>query len=292
VEQDVRSVLATFNEPMSARTLSEQSFRVIGAGPDAVVGTADDQVPSGRWFLRGDGVVAALDYDEPLPAGLYEVQLGPPLADAAGNPLTGTATSRFVVFGPNPSPAEDADGDGLSDVIERILGLDPANAGDAERDLDGDGLGTLLELRLGLNPLRADTDGNGVPDGAEDMDRDGLSNAVEQFRGTDPLRADTDGDGWADEGEVTGGSDPRDPLSRPFLPILSQPPVEVLAPGVAPVSGVAFGNTLAVPPVELILPAAVFGEASAFGSTLAMPPVEILAPSFSGSELGSGMGPS
>lgn len=291
IPSDVRSVVATFNEPIAARTLSEQSFRVTGAGPDAVLGTLDDTVPQGGWFLRGDGVVAALDFAEPLPAGLYEMQLSPPLSDVAGNPLAGTVTVRFVVFGPNPSPAEDADGDGLSDVIERILGLDPANAGDAERDLDGDGLGTLLELRLGLNPLRADTDGNGVPDGAEDLDRDGLSNAVEQFRGTDPLRADTDGDGWPDEGEVTGGSDPRDPQSRPFLPVLSQPPVEVLAPGMTPASGLAFGSTLANPPVELMLPAAVFGESSAFGSTLARPPVEILAPSFSGSELGSGMGP-
>ncbi len=53
-------------------------------------------------------------------------------------------------------------------------------------DCDGDGLTNLREKTLGLNPLSADTDG------------DGLSDAVELTMGTSPLIQDTDGDGIAD----------------------------------------------------------------------------------------------
>ena len=38
------------------------------------------------------------------------------------------------------------DGDGLTDVIERALGLDPLNPDDAAGDPDGDGLTNLEEV--------------------------------------------------------------------------------------------------------------------------------------------------
>jgi alpha-tubulin suppressor-like RCC1 family protein len=75
-------------------------------------------------------------------------------------------------------------------------------------DPDGDGLPTWRELELGTDPLNADTNGDGILDGAAiaaglsatnlDMDGDGVPNAVERAQGTDPFRADTDGDGVAD----------------------------------------------------------------------------------------------
>lgn len=40
-------------------------------------------------------------------------------------------------------------------------------------DVDRDGLGDTLELASGTRPLRADTDGDGIPDGVEDANRDG-----------------------------------------------------------------------------------------------------------------------
>jgi len=76
--------------------------------------------------------------------------------------------------------------------------------------------------------LEMDSDMDGIPDWWErvcfgdlkqtaegDFDSDGLSN-IEEFRhGTDPATADTDGDGFNDGLEVSAGSDPKDPGSRP-----------------------------------------------------------------------------
>ena len=56
----------------------------------------------------------------------------------------------------------DADGDGLSDAIERSLGYDPLDP-----DMDGDGVPDGQELLLGANPLSADSDGDGLLDGEE-----------------------------------------------------------------------------------------------------------------------------
>jgi alpha-tubulin suppressor-like RCC1 family protein len=75
-------------------------------------------------------------------------------------------------------------------------------------DTDGDGLSNVTEAQLGTDYRKADTNGDGVLDGAAvraglsptnlDMDADGVSNAVEVARGTDPFVPDTDGDGVAD----------------------------------------------------------------------------------------------
>jgi alpha-tubulin suppressor-like RCC1 family protein len=75
-------------------------------------------------------------------------------------------------------------------------------------DPDADGLPTSYEWRLGTDALKADTNGDGVSDGAAvrnglsatatDADEDGVRNTVELARGTNPLRADTDNDGVPD----------------------------------------------------------------------------------------------
>jgi alpha-tubulin suppressor-like RCC1 family protein len=75
-------------------------------------------------------------------------------------------------------------------------------------DSDADGLTNAEEYALGTDPRKADTNGDGVPDGAAqqagismtntDMDGDGASNADESAGGTDPFVADTDGDTHSD----------------------------------------------------------------------------------------------
>ena len=56
-----------------------------------------------------------------------------------------------------------------------------------------------IEKELGTDPKKADTDGDGLNDGAE----------VNQYK-TDPLKADTDGDGLNDGAEVNQyKTDPR-----------------------------------------------------------------------------------
>ena len=81
---------------------------------------------------------------------------------------------------------------------------------------------TTVEYHLGhgTDPLRADTDGDGLDDGAEvalgtlptsvDSDGDGLDDDVEIGLGTNPLSRDTDGDGLLDGWEVAQGLDPLD----------------------------------------------------------------------------------
>ncbi len=61
------------------------------------------------------------------------------------------------------------------------------------------GYGATVAYRFGCgtDPLNADTDGDGLPDGAETLSH-----------GTDPLLADTDGDGLPDGWEILHGLDP------------------------------------------------------------------------------------
>lgn len=64
-------------------------------------------------------------------------------------------------------------------------------------DTDDDGLSDEEEEKYGTDPQKADTDGDGLWDGAE------VNNA-----GTDPLRADTDGDRVNDSQEIEQKRDP------------------------------------------------------------------------------------
>ena len=75
-------------------------------------------------------------------------------------------------------------------------------------DYDGDGLPNLLEHQLGLDPTRRDSDGNGVDDADEDYDNDGLSNLLELELGTDARNPDSDDDGLADGLEYQLGTNP------------------------------------------------------------------------------------
>lgn len=84
---------------------------------------------------------------------------------------------------------EDLDGDGALNEADNC----PTDHNVAQTDTDGDGLGDacdpdddndgltdLFELSIGLDPLSADSDGDGVGDGQEDLDFDGLDNLGEQ----------------------------------------------------------------------------------------------------------------
>jgi alpha-tubulin suppressor-like RCC1 family protein len=104
----------------------------------------------------------------------------------------------------------DSDADGLADDWEyQHFGNLAAAPGD---DADSDGLSNLLESQLGTDPTLTDSDSDGMPDGWEidhgldplandaafDPDDDGLTNLQEYQLGTDPHNTDSDGDGMPD----------------------------------------------------------------------------------------------
>lgn len=61
----------------------------------------------------------------------------------------------------------DADQDGLTDVDEIFLGLDPLEPADGLSDLDGDGLSLGWEFSIGTHSSEADTDADGWSDSEE-----------------------------------------------------------------------------------------------------------------------------
>ena len=73
-------------------------------------------------------------------------------------------------------------------------------------DFDGDNLSNIDEVGFGTDPTLIDTDGDGIPDDidilgldpCDDFDCDGLTNLEEVLFGTDPTCPDSDGDGLPD----------------------------------------------------------------------------------------------
>jgi alpha-tubulin suppressor-like RCC1 family protein len=149
-------------------------------GPSSVNADSVTQVPV--WLLLGD---------------LVDVSAGVSLRAAL------KADTSIVAWG---SVSGSYQGDGF------VLGT--ASPTD---DPDGDGLTTTEEWALGTDPYVADTNGDGILDGAavasglsatnHDMDADGLVNSVEIELGTDPFNPDTDGD-TVDDGEDDFPLDP------------------------------------------------------------------------------------
>ena len=111
-------------------------------------------------------------------------------------PSTSTSTAPTTATSPT-MPAQDSDGDGLSDAEEMALGTDPNNS-----DSDSDSLSDEAEVNAhGTDPLSADSDGDMLLDDSE------------VALGTNPLNPDTDGDGSNDHAEINAGSSPTDPDS-------------------------------------------------------------------------------
>ncbi|MCP8969549.1 hypothetical protein [Ectobacillus ponti] len=106
----------------------------------------------------------------------------------------------------------DKNRDGIVDSweVKYKLGLGKAVA---KQDTDRDGLSNLVEYKLHLNPRSADTDHDGILDNDEDADRDGLTNELEIDLGQNPSVADSDHDGvkdGAEDADKNGVSDNAD----------------------------------------------------------------------------------
>ncbi|MEV6493157.1 NlpC/P60 family protein [Actinoplanes sp. NPDC051633] len=177
----------------------------------------------------------------------------PGISDGSGTPLAQpepAAAASIVeaalptVPDPLPPPPDlggpDTDRDGLSDAMERRIGLDPLradtdgdNISDAQElivhktdarkaDTDGDQLNDAFELAQGLNPLSPDTDADGHMDGSlaplqVDSDSDGMDDALELAMGLDARQSDSDRDGFSDGLEYRMGSNALDARDNPLL---------------------------------------------------------------------------
>lgn len=223
----VNTLSVSFDEPMNPGSLSTAAS-LVEAGPDAQFGTADDiSITLGAVEFRETVLAAFYSLPSSLAPGFYQATLSTAATDLVGNPLAQSKVWNFRVFGVGGS--QDSDGDGLSDSLEALLGLDPNDSDsdndgifDGDEDNDGDGLSNINEIALSTDPNNPDSDNNGINDGAEDPDFDRLPNSQELSLQTNPFASDTDGDGFDDKSEVDEGSDPRNPQSLPLRAVFQQ----------------------------------------------------------------------
>ncbi len=197
--------------------------------------------------LRVDGVVAAI-FDGTrgvgdslgaisLAPGFHTVEIlmfergGGSSLEVYWDPAPGDSSGSFdggrhVLLAGAGVAREDSDGDDLDDHWERAVFGDLAQ--DGTGDADGDGLTDAGEHEALTDPNAADTDADGLNDGAEvndwqtdplvadtDGDRRVDGEEVNGDPMTDPLDGDSDDDGFGDGFEVEQTSDPNDGASLP-----------------------------------------------------------------------------
>jgi uncharacterized protein (DUF1800 family) len=159
--------------------------------------------------------------------------------------LTPTPLATLPAF----AAFKDTDKDGMPDVWEDANSFNKLSAADATLDADGDGLNNRDEFLVGTNPRNPDTDGDGISDGVErqygsnpldpnsrpefagktwpsgqDLDGDGLPDAWQiKYRafGLSP-NGDADGDGASNAQEARWGTDPFDPNSKMAVSLTRQ----------------------------------------------------------------------
>ncbi len=145
---------------------AQLSVRNINTGADMTLSSTGTQ-----YFVAvGDGSITV------TPDGLVQVHF-------TTNPLP-SATPVFYVYAANGVDVgigqfavvdSDTDGDLIVDSYEVRAGLNPAVPNSLSADADGDGLTDLEECLMGTSPIRKDTDGDGIEDN------------VEVRQGSDPL---------------------------------------------------------------------------------------------------------
>jgi hypothetical protein len=111
------------------------------------------------WYVDGENVSLNVNDElDPLPPGTHYIVLE--ATDSDGH----TVIDEAVI-----TVQQDSDCDGMSDKFEEAHGLEPGFVEDTSWDGDEDGLINLDEAWLGLDPTNPDTDGDGLLDG-EDPD--------------------------------------------------------------------------------------------------------------------------
>lgn len=190
-------------------------------------GAADVATESGNVVSLGAGEAASFSGQIIITAGaegasVSVVEVGPavPLLSQAAQTTQSTPTASS---GSAATPAAR-----VIEVETAAPAASPEAGGQSANDADGDGLNDRREAELGTDPSLADTDEDGLTDGAE----------VRDHR-TNPLAADSDTDGVLDGDEVALGTDPNDPnngapaadaVAEEAPAAVEEPPVEEAAP--------------------------------------------------------------
>jgi len=147
-----------------------------------------------RMYLDGKDQRVQANHSSTMPLDPVRfVQVGGHgLLDVPGEPgaewFFGGEIAEILVF--NRLLSNDGN-DEFDGIEKRYAFLNPYSPEDAARDFDGDGLTNGQEYVLKTSLDKADSDGDGLRDGAE----------VNQFK-TSPLKQDTDGDGLKDAEEI------------------------------------------------------------------------------------------
>ncbi len=232
----------------STTSAGDQFYIITFPGPQTLTGmiTVWDRQDSGCCSHRLDGML--FEYFDGLDGegNLVAAQQIDALAEDSFGDISTEVGASFELT--NPDTDTDSDGDGLTNRYEEEMGLDPNDAsGDngAAGDPDKDGVTNIEEFARETLPKVADTDEDGVLDGAEtgtgnwvsanetgtdpliaDTDGDTLLDGMETNSGafasasdpgTDPNNEDTDGDGFRDHRELVFGTDPTNADSVPLV---------------------------------------------------------------------------
>ncbi|WP_236039711.1 vWA domain-containing protein [Haloarcula salinisoli] len=153
--------------------------------------------------VNGDGQVNVVDADA-LRRHLDTTAVGANWSayDFTGDNRTDVGDVQWLFNQTRDISVSDSDGDGLPDSYERnVTNTDPKSADsdddgviDGAEDWDGDNLTAYTEYRVGTDPRAVDTDGDGLNDTFE-LRRPGL----------DPTQKDTDDDGIPDPQDDADG---------------------------------------------------------------------------------------
>ena len=95
----ISNVTAVLSEPLAPASVFSNTLGLVSAGPDGILGTADDLPVAGTAVLEPPATVL-LSLGSPLGVGTYRATLTTNVTDAAGNPLPVPFAWNFTVAAP------------------------------------------------------------------------------------------------------------------------------------------------------------------------------------------------
>jgi FG-GAP-like repeat len=220
-------VLVTFSDPVGKGADDPANYDIQGSDPEspAFLQVESVTIPSqaeGTLTAEANQVILTTRSQSPIGYTLTVTNV----FDKGLNPLIPEASSAQINGTPPEGTGLDTDGDGLTDDLEQkgwtitvflmdgVIQTRGVTSNPAVADTDEDGLLDGAERTHGLDPRAADTDSDGLTDSDEvgvffssatkqDTDADLISDADEVNRNhTSPILADTDGDNFTDYDEI------------------------------------------------------------------------------------------